>query len=131
MPMNVGFIGFSSAKFDESRAKRIIKQVFDKIAKYNPKIVSGLTNVGIPGLVYAEADKRGLYTIGIACEKANEYECFDVEERVIVGKEWGDESQAFLDEINVLIKIGGGKQSKQEFKEFSGPKFSFDLKEIE
>jgi hypothetical protein len=115
--IKIGFVGFSSAKFDETKAKEIIKEAFDTFIKNKKvEIVSGLTNLGIPKLVYKEAKKRELYTVGIACEKAKEYDCFDCDKVIIVGKEWGDESEDFLNYIDVLIKIGGGKQSVKEFK---------------
>lgn len=70
--------------------------------------------MGIPALAYREAVKKGWKTVGIACEKAKEYDLFDVDEKHIVGKEWGDESESFLDMIDMMIKVGGGKQSKEE-----------------
>jgi len=37
---------------------------------------------------------------------------------IIVGKQWGDESVAFLQYIDGLIKIGGGQQSEKEKNQF-------------
>ncbi len=34
----------------------------------------------------------------------------------MIGDEWGDESEKFLDSIDVLVRIGGGKQSMAEVK---------------
>lgn len=125
--MKYGFIGYSTAGFDQDQARRIIRKIFDSIEKDSPQIVSGLTNIGIPGLVYQEATRRGLTTVGIACEKANEYECFPVDKKIIHGKEWGEESKIFLDSIDFLIKIGGGTQSREEFDKFPGHKYEFKL----
>ncbi|HLD37442.1 MAG TPA: hypothetical protein VJA86_02555, partial [Candidatus Nanoarchaeia archaeon] len=69
-------------------------------------------------------------TAGIACSKANEYECFPVDEKVIVGNEWGEESQTFLNSIDVLVRVGGGSQSKREILEAKAngkPVFEYDL----
>ena len=56
--------------------------------------------------------------MGIACEKAKEYDLFPVDKKIIVGKEWGDESETLLNNIDVLVRIGGGKQSLREVKQF-------------
>jgi hypothetical protein len=114
----VGFIGYSAKKFDENKAKDAIKLIFDELEPYKNQmeIVSGLTNMGIPKLVYEEAVKRGMKTVGIACEKAYDEECFDVDKKIIKGTEWGDESDTFLKYINILIKLGGGKQTEEEYK---------------
>ena len=116
--MNIGVVGFSGQKFDEEVAKEKIKEAFDMITlvfgEDDFKIVSGLTNLGIPKLAYEEAASRDWYTVGIACKQANEYECFDVDEVHIVGDEWGDESGAFLSYIDVILRFGGGKQSLEE-----------------
>lgn len=50
----------------------------------------------------------------MSCAKAFEYKCFPVDDVVIVGNSWGDESPTFLSMIDVLIRIGGGKQSHHE-----------------
>ena len=117
----VGVIGFSAQKFDEEVASNIISVMFDSIEKSHPEFteqdfvcVSGLTDLGIPSLAYLEADQRHWTTIGIACEKAQEYDCYDVDEAIIVGDDWGDESQEFIKSIDILLRIGGGKQSKKE-----------------
>jgi hypothetical protein len=113
----VGVVGYSSSDFNEKEAIKLIKDAFDKIPKKdNISIVSGLTYVGILGLAYDEAVKRKWKTVGIACSKANEYKCFKVDTKVIIGDNWGDESKTFLDNIDMLIRIGGGEQSKKETK---------------
>ena len=85
-------------------------------ASKNICVISGLTSLGIPKLAYEEADRRCWKTVGIACEKAYDYELYPVDEKQIVGKDWGDESETFLSEIDILVCIGGGKQSKSELK---------------
>jgi len=79
-----------------------------------PTIVSGLTALGIPLLAYKYAESRGWKTMGIACSKAGDYECYACDRIHIVGDNWGDETSAFLASIDVLIRIGGGKQSLEE-----------------
>jgi hypothetical protein len=36
---------------------------------------------------------------------------------IIVGDNWGDESKTFLDSIDMLVRVGGGKQSLEECNE--------------
>ena len=116
----VGIIGYSGSKFDLNLGEKLIKQSFDELeTKFgnNIVIVSGLTNIGIPGLAYKEAFTRGWKTCGIASKKAENHECFKCDEVIIVGDNWGDESLTFLNKIDIIVKIGGGKQSVREFEE--------------
>lgn len=117
--LSVGVMGFSSQEFDKEKALMFLQQAFDQIRTLTTpgvriEIVSGYTNLGIPGLAYAEAAQRGWKTVGIACEKAKEYELFPCDEILIVGENWGDESQTFLDRCDTFIRIGGGKQTIKE-----------------
>ena len=95
-------------------------------------VISGLTDMGIPALAYREAVRRNWGTMGVACEKAKEYELFPVDHKVISGKEWGDESEVFLYNIDLLIRIGGGTQSLEETqkaKDMGVEVYEYDLKE--
>ena len=134
--VKIGVVGYSAQKFDEEKAKEYIRNAFDRIDKTYPRmkkvIVSGLTYMGIPGLAYEETRRRGWKTVGVAPEEANSprYRKFPVDEEIIVGKKWGDESSAFLTMLDVLVKIGGGKQSKKEAEEFQKtgkPLFEYQL----
>ena len=89
--------------------------------------MSGLTNLGVPRIAYEEAIKLGLRTVGIACKQAEQYECFPCDEVILVGDNWGDESRAFLASIDVLLRVGGGKQSVAEYEAFTGPKQYFPV----
>ena len=111
----VGIVGYSGQKFSNERASTLIKKAFEQIPSDDEiAIVSGLTAIGIPNMAYQEADRRGWKTIGIACSKAQDYPCYPCDEAHIVGAEWGDESSLFLDSIDMLIRVGGGKQSFAE-----------------
>ncbi len=114
--VNIGVIGYSAKSFNKNKARIIIQETYDELEeKYNTVcIVSGYTNIGIPKIAYEEACKRNWKTIGIACKKAHNYETFPVDKSIIVGEEWGDESDEFLNNIDVIIKIGGGEQSMKE-----------------
>jgi hypothetical protein len=126
--MNVGVIGYSAQKFDEVLAKKLILEGLNKIGIENIScIVSGLTNIGIPKIAYEIATELKLETIGIACKLANDYDLFPVDKEIIVGDNWGDESETFLNYIDCLIKVGGGKQSEEEYKKFNKTKFKFEL----
>lgn len=133
--LRIGVVGYCPpSKFDKAEAMRMIRSAYDKIGMQNPNmpktIVSGLTNAGVPALAYKEAAARGWRTAGIACEKASEYKCFPVDEKIIAGNDWGDESQTFLNSIDVLIRVGIGKQSIREtegMKAKGKPVFEYDL----
>jgi len=135
--LNVGVVGFSGAKFNENVAKALIAIALDVVEENNEAdeyaLVSGLTDMGVPAIAYRAADKRGWKTVGIACSEANDYECYDVDEKIIEGEKWGDESKTFLDYIDVLVRIGGGKQSMEETekaKEMGKSVYEYDLPEI-
>ncbi len=119
--MIIGIVGYSDNKSKTDLAKKLLKEAILEIA--NPQeveisICSGLTNLGIPSLAYEFALEHDLFTIGVACEKAKEYECFPVDEEVIVGDDWGDESEMFLSMIDAMVMIGGGEQSQKEAETF-------------
>ena len=77
-----------------------------------------------------EAVKLGMGTVGIACQKAFENPLFPCDQVIIEGDDWGDESATFLEYIDEMIKVGGGRQSEFEFAGFKGPKEDFELEAI-
>ena len=108
-------MGYSKQTFDHQEARTLIQQSFDALGSVaNVEVVSGLTDLGIPALAYEEAVRRGWRTMGIACAKAFDYSCFPVDEVIIYGDTWGDESPVLLDAVDILIRIGGGLQSHFE-----------------
>lgn len=116
---NIGVIGFSDeSQYNNEEAKMLIKTAFDQIEEDYPDknyyVVSGLTKQGIPHLAYKEAVKRDWKTVGVSAKEAEQYELFEVDVKTIVGEKFGDESQYFINEIDILVKVGGGKQSKKE-----------------
>lgn len=126
----IGFVGYSDEnKYDEQKAKDIISVIFDKIMqKYcqDPNgepiaIVSGATNQGIPRLVYEQADaynaKYGKWfmTIGISAKEAYTCQLYPCDNIIAYGEKFGDESKMFIQYIDELYKIGGGRQSQHEF----------------
>jgi len=129
MRHRLGVIGYSGTPFDEKEGRGILKREISLRAIHHPdlEIVSGLTAIGIPKLAYQVAVDLGLRTVGIACSKAHEYDCWPCDEIVIMGNEWGAESTIFLSSIHEMIKVGGGKQSAAEFAAFTGPKTEFKL----
>lgn len=136
--LKIGIVGYSGQKFDESTAKRLLeKGIATAIDSCNNvtsvEIVSGLTNLGIPAIAYAIAKENELRTAGIACEKARNYDCFPVDREVIVGSEWGDESDTFLSDVDVIVRVGGGVQSLREvetFRESGGTVYEYELEAI-
>lgn len=136
--LRIGVVGFSAQAFDKDAATlklehAIISAIADHSSNTDVEIVSGLTNLGIPAIAYAIAGANGYKTVGIACQKARKYECFPVDEEIIVGSEWGDESETFLDYIDVMVRVGGGKQTLTEvatFRESGGRIYEHELEAI-
>lgn len=137
--LKVGLVGYCHPNFDETEAKRLVAVALDKIIDDYPGVevftlVSGLTDIGVLALGYRAAKKRGWMTMGIACAKARSYGRYNVDESIIVGDEWGDETERFLKECNVLVRIGGGKQSHREAKLFAergGKVYAYELEATE
>jgi len=133
--LRVGVVGYCPPTvFDEDEARRMIRDAYDKIAELfgdrEVVIVSGLTNVGVLKIAYEEATRRGWRTAGIACERAQEHELYPVDEKMIVGMNWGDESLTFVANIQAIVRIGVGKQSLREtelVKSRGFPAFEYDL----
>ncbi|HLC78072.1 MAG TPA: hypothetical protein VJH92_03030 [Candidatus Nanoarchaeia archaeon] len=118
--LRVGVVGYCPPSiFDEGKALDYIKGAYNQIRKDFPyrgiTIVAGVTNVGVLKLAYEEAKRRGWRTAGVGSKKAYGFEWFPVDEKpIIVGEDWGDESETFLSMIDALVRIGGDKQSKEE-----------------
>lgn len=138
----IGVIGYSAQEYDKSKgAEYLLFSMFDmehlltyELGCNRFKLVSGLTNLGIPKEAYSLANILGddVIAVGFACSKAKDYPQFPVDEKHIIGTEWGDESEAFLSDLDGLIRIGGGEQSHEEAKKFKEmypekPIIEFDL----
>lgn len=128
-PFRLGVIGYSGTPFDVDAARRILRREIGRHGMFHQEVevVSGLTALGIPLLAYEVAAENGYLTVGVACKKAEENPCWPCDEVIIVGEEWGDESETFLSRIDYLLKVGGGKQSVAEFARFTGTKEEFFL----
>jgi hypothetical protein len=134
--LNVGLVGYClPTKFDETEAARLVEEALDTIVREYPDVeeftlVAGLTDMGVQALAYRSARKRGWMTAGVACAKASKYGWYDVDEYAIIGEKWGDESETFLGECDVLVRIGGGEQSHREAKLFAergGKVYEYEL----
>ncbi|MBT8448966.1 MAG: hypothetical protein KJO69_04715, partial [Gammaproteobacteria bacterium] len=120
----VGVVGYSGQKFDETDAREILEEALDDIEDEYVEsgdfesitIVSGLTNMGIPKVAYEIADSRGYGTMGVAPEQANEYELYPVDEIIYEGENFGDESETFIDMLDVFVRVGGGAQAQHELE---------------
>ena len=129
--INIGFVGYSDTKFDKKIAKQIIYDIFQIIErKYctddnlNTKIniITGTTNLGIPAIVYEIANNENIkygkwFTlVGVMAKEGYQYELYPCDEIYSYGENFGDESEEFINRLDILYKIGGGKQSIKEFQ---------------
>lgn len=131
-PVKIGVVGFSQRHFDQRAARDhlrrfIVALVERSAADEKPWLVSGLTNQGVPKLAYELARELGLRTVGISARQALRARAgqFPVDERMIVGARYGDESDAFIAYIDALVRVGGGPQSRREVELFE-QKHGFD-----
>jgi hypothetical protein len=70
----------------------------------------------------------------VACKKAYDFEWFKTDEQpIIIGDNWGDETDTFVKSIDALVRIGLGKQSllESELVRKRGSKtYEYDLPSI-
>src|SRR5689334_10511841 len=124
--IRIGVVGFSRRHFDHAEANARLRECIAAVlarANVGPddaELVSGLTNQGVPKLAYELARELGMRTVGVSAKQALRARAgmFPVDERVIVGERYGDESDALFQRIDVLIRIGGGPQSRRETEQF-------------
>ncbi|MGI0118793.1 hypothetical protein [Zooshikella sp. RANM57] len=125
--MKIGVVGFSKQQFDQKTARILLKNeisgIMSKTDSSNIEVVSGLTNTGVPKIAYEIAVEMDLTTVGISAKRALKVRSgvFPCNKQIIVGTNFGDESDSFIEYIDYLIRIGGGPQSRMEvamFKEY-------------
>jgi len=133
----IGVVGYSDdKKFDQTIAKALMAIALDIVEKQfkssQYELVSGLTSCGIPKIAYEMADANEWITVGLSAQEAKKYDCYDVDKEIIRGEKFGDESEYFIDYIDCLVRVGGGKQSIKETKMAKDkglPVFEYDLPE--
>ncbi len=119
-PFRVGVVGPGpDTRFDTQRAHALLSRALDTIAASVPdssfELVAGLTDTGLNAIAYREARRRGYRAAGVACERAKEHAIYPCDRSIVVtGDTWGVESERFLSEIDILVRIGGGEQSRTE-----------------
>jgi hypothetical protein len=124
--MQIGVVGYSRSNFDHLLAEKLLTDAVDRLTAHLPDrssvtIVSGLTSMGIPKLAYELADRLGMVTLGVSAMQAFTVHCgvYPVSRQIIHGQLFGEESPIFIDSIEYLIRIGGGKQSRNEVRLFT------------
>ena len=123
-PLKIGVVGFSRNQFDQQDAAQkldhTIKQIIANYPSRKFEIVSGLTNMGVPKLAYLLADRLGIDTVGFSAKQAFRVHAgiYPVSQQIIVGNRFGDESEEFINYIDVLVRIGGEPQSRHEVELF-------------
>ena len=138
--IKIGFVGYSISQFDNDTANKILDNIFKEInekypkQEYNVEIVAGGTALGIPLLVYRHSIINEYKNIGFMCKQGYNYSLYPCDIIYAIGEHWGDESESFIDYIDVLYKIGGGMQSMNEVqlaKNKNKIVYEFDLSKIE
>ncbi|MCB9637383.1 MAG: hypothetical protein H6728_10405 [Myxococcales bacterium] len=124
--LKIGVVGFSSPHFDQEAAKQQLEEhlqhVFSVwgVTPEQTELVSGLTNMGVPKLAYQIADTLGMITIGFSAKQALRVKSgtYPVARRIVVGEKFGDESEEFVAYVDVMVRVGGGPQSRHEVELF-------------
>ena len=118
--MKIGVVGFSRSQFDKKIAILKLRNILEALTREKDvstiEIISGYTNMGVPRIAYRLADDMGLKTVGFSAKQALKVRAgvYPVKEVILVGERFGDESHKFIEYIDVLVRIGGGPQSRKE-----------------
>jgi hypothetical protein len=135
-PFKIGVVGFSRNQFNKKEAaEKLEKALMKVLSNKSPTevaLVSGYTASGVPKLAYILGDKLGLHSVGFSSKRALSVwsGVYPVKEVILIGEKFGDESQAFVEYIDVLIRIGGGKQSRHEVELFKNRHQDKDLSDL-
>ena len=123
LALRVGIAGFSRPDFDREQTERVLRAVFFSLARqWAPQsasrvtVVAGLTDVGISSIGYRLAEELGWRTRGVASLQAFGHPWFPVDRALLSGSRWGDESQAFIGQIDAFVRVGGGHIARNEEK---------------
>jgi orotate phosphoribosyltransferase-like protein len=136
MGIKIGVVGFSRNQFNKKEAHLKLKELLCKVMlgyeNSDIELVSGYTSSGVPKIAYMLADELGIQTVGFSAKQALRVRSglYPVKKVIIVGEKFGDESQSFVEYIDVLIRIGGGKQSRHEVELFKKNKNIENIGEI-
>lgn len=124
--IGLGLVGFSgnfkkNPRDDaESVTRRMLELMLSDLMKDRSPdsvfFISGATNLGVPRVGYAVARKLGCTTVGVTAGAAVRYSIADLDYLTVVGKKFGDESEAFVSVLDELWVVGGGQQSLNECK---------------
>ena len=122
--MKIGIVGFSRSQFDKKMAILKLRNILEKLtigkAPASIEIISGYTNMGVPRIAYRLADDMGFKTVGFSAKQALRVRAgvYPVKEVILEGERFGEESQKFIEYIDILVRIGGGPQSRKEVELF-------------
>ncbi len=134
--LRIGVVGFSRSQFDQKMAIIILRNIFEKLTKGKNlsefEIVSGYTNAGVPRLAYRIADEMGIETVGFSARQALRVRSgvYPVKKEILVGERFGEESEKFIEYIDLLVRVGGGSQSRKEVEMFKKYHAGKDLSKL-
>lgn len=124
--IGVGLIGFSGNFKRNTRddaelitRRALTRKVNDLVSERSPELVyfiSGATDLGVPRVGYSVAKGLGCTTVGVTAGAAMRYSLAELDYLTVVGKKFGDESEAFVSCLDELWVFGGGQQSLDECK---------------
>ncbi len=127
--MRIGIVGTSKYNIDQQEAYDVLCKVLDQVVGKKlkkKKVIEIVTGSGaVPNVAFNIAMERGyLFTYhtpwkGLKPKYRNDPKVFKT---IIVGQYFGDDSVEFIKYIDVLIRVGGGKQSHNEVTMFRNTK---------
>lgn len=117
LPLKIGVVGYITQKFDEEKARKLLKRIFDKINGKYPKrrkvVISMLVDLGVCSLAYREATRRRWKTVGIENQLVRTYKPFPVNEVVRAETAMHERFSFFTIPLDVVVRIGGSNLDRE------------------
>ena len=120
----IGLAGFSGSFKSNERADSeavtsrtleiMLGEAVDSRSPSTVYLISGATNLGVPRIGYTLCKRLGCKAVGVTAGSAISHAIAPLDYLTVVGKSFGDESEAFVSVLDELWVVGGGRQSRNE-----------------
>jgi hypothetical protein len=87
-------------------AKRVLSRALGRLYGSSIEIVAKLVDRGVSRAAYEVAQELEFRTAGVAPRVALDETCSLVDRREIVGEDWGQETETFINQVSIIICLG-------------------------
>ena len=119
--VRVGVVGYVSERFDTVEAWKLVQKGFETVRRNFPgktfEVVSTMQDRGVPQAAYYQAAQNGWATVGVAPAEVLNEKTWPTDTAKCAGEKWGDEQNAFLEAVDVVVSVGRNNFSLATVKE--------------